>query len=79
MVVRTCTLNFTAYLSIFLSIHEQSAETKQQIRGKSFTRESHFNTVLDIYPMFVGPCHHNMARPQVVDGGTASDMEGSCE
>ena len=25
------------------------------------------------------PCHHGMARPQVADGGTASDMEGSCE
>ena len=30
-------------------------------------------------PVFVGPCHHVMARPQVADGGTASDMEGSCE
>ena len=27
----------------------------------------------------VGPRHHGMARPQVADGGTASDMEGSCE
>jgi hypothetical protein len=27
----------------------------------------------------VGPCHDGMARPQVVDRGTASDMEGSCE
>jgi hypothetical protein len=27
----------------------------------------------------VGPCHHGMARPQVTDGGTASDMEGSYE
>ena len=25
----------------------------------------------------VGPCHHGMARPQVADGGTASNMEGS--
>ena len=23
--------------------------------------------------------HHGMARPQVEDGGTASDIEGSCE
>ena len=30
-------------------------------------------------PCEVGPCHHGMARPQVADGGTASDMEGSCE
>ena len=27
----------------------------------------------------MGPCHHVMARPQVADGGTASNMEGSCE
>jgi hypothetical protein len=27
----------------------------------------------------VAPCHHGMANPQVADGGTASDMEGSCE
>ena len=27
----------------------------------------------------VGPCHHGMARLQVADGGTASDMEGSCK
>ena len=26
-----------------------------------------------------GPCHHGMARPQVADGGTASNMEGSYE
>jgi hypothetical protein len=29
--------------------------------------------------MNVGPCHHGMARPEVEDGGTASNMEGSCE
>jgi len=29
--------------------------------------------------VLVGPCHHSMARPQVVDRGTASDKEGSCE
>ena len=27
----------------------------------------------------MGPCHHVMARPQVADGETASNMEGSCE
>ena len=27
----------------------------------------------------MGPCHHGRARPQVADGGTASDMEGSSE
>jgi len=26
-----------------------------------------------------GPCHYGMARPQVADGGTASNMEGSLE
>ena len=34
---------------------------------------------LETWSLFVGPCHHGMARPQVADGGTASDMEGSCE
>ena len=29
--------------------------------------------------VFVGPSHHGMARPQVAEGVTASDMEGSCE
>jgi hypothetical protein len=36
-------------------------------------------TVTSQLPMNVGPCHHGMARPQLADGGTASDMEGSCE
>jgi len=26
-----------------------------------------------------GSCHHDMARPQVADGGTASNIEDSCE
>ena len=30
-------------------------------------------------PHVVCPCHHDMARPQVADRGTASDKEGSCE
>ena len=27
----------------------------------------------------MGPCNHGMARPQVADGGTAYNMEGSYE
>ena len=27
----------------------------------------------------MGPCHNGMARPQVAEGGTASNTEGSCE
>ena len=49
--------------------------------------ESHITFLLCLYFMLysvhlsciVGSCHHGMARPQVVDRGTASDMEGSCE
>jgi hypothetical protein len=37
---------------------------------------SHF---LFTWRVYVGPCHHGMARPQVADGGTASYMDGSCE
>jgi hypothetical protein len=39
----------------------------------------HFVTYTEFKPCEVGPCHHGMARPQVADGETASDMEGSCE
>ena len=38
-----------------------------------------FRSVALLSPCVVGPCHHDMARPQVADRGTASDMEGSCE
>jgi hypothetical protein len=34
---------------------------------------------IDQISMNVGPCHHGMARPQVADGGTASNMEGRRE
>jgi hypothetical protein len=27
----------------------------------------------------VGPCHHGMAHPQVADGETPSNKEGSCD
>ena len=27
----------------------------------------------------MGACHHKMACPHVADGGTASNMEDSCE
>jgi hypothetical protein len=27
----------------------------------------------------LGPCDHGMVRLQVADGGTASNLEGSCE
>ena len=35
--------------------------------------------IMEIRPFEVGPYHHGMAGPQVADGGTASDMEDSCE
>ena len=36
-----------------------------------------FISIFNVY--IVLSCHHGMARPQVAVGGTASDMEGSCE
>ena len=32
-----------------------------------------------VRPWLVGASHQGMARPQGADGGTASNMEGSCE
>ena len=31
------------------------------------------------YFPYVGRCHHDLARPQVADGRTACNKEGSCE
>jgi hypothetical protein len=36
-------------------------------------------TARSVYLSEVGSCHHGMAGPQVAGGGTASNMEGSCE
>jgi len=36
-------------------------------------------TFITIWPWQVGPCLHNLSHPQNADGGTASNMEGSCE
>ena len=35
--------------------------------------------IINVRPVFVGPCHQCIARPWFADGVTASDMEGSCE
>jgi hypothetical protein len=37
------------------------------------------NMYVCLLPVMSVPRHHGMARPQVADGGTASNMEGSCE
>ena len=41
--------------------------------------KTYFIYIYVCVPCVVGPCHHGMARPQVADRGTASNMEGSCE
>ena len=55
---------------IYLSLHLQQISLLACHAGRHIR--------IDIC-VFVGPRHHGMARPQVADGGTASDMEGSCE
>ena len=42
-------------------------------------RSENFEPQCQNVAVFVGPCHHGMARPQVANGRTASDVEGSCE
>jgi len=39
----------------------------------------YYYDVIGYSSVLVGPCHHGMARPQVVDKGKASNKEGSCE
>jgi hypothetical protein len=45
----------------------------------NISKNSKFGYLIEHTSMNVGPCHHGMALPQVADGGTASNMEGSCE
>ena len=39
----------------------------------------HYRTHKRPPPVFVGPCHHGMERPHFADGGTAYNVEDSCE
>ena len=39
----------------------------------------YFEEVVLEYAVISGPCYHGVARPLFADGGTASNMEGSCE
>lgn len=43
------------------------------------TRTEYYGTDYKLQGDKVGPRHHGMARPQVADVGTASNMENSCE
>ena len=52
---------------------------KKQIQRLPPPLQVLYLTTLLIATVLVGPCHHGTGRPQVADGGTASDMEGSCE
>ena len=49
----------------------------------SASRHKDLSSVYVLYihyeSMIVGPCHHDMVRPQVADGGRASNMEVSCK
>ena len=51
----------------------------QQHSDTIINSSTNYTSVYVILPCVVGPCHHGMARPQVADRGTASNMEGSCE
>ena len=70
--------SYEQYITVFLLM--------QIIRAHNWLTEIYFVAKLHIFPItytdrtvFVGRCHYGMACPQVADGGTASDMEGSCE
>jgi hypothetical protein len=54
-------------------------EVRKQYRIEITHWFAALENVSDDEAMNVGPCRHGMVRPWVADGGTASDMEGSCE
>jgi len=53
------------------------------LKCQNVEMENVFDTTIifhsELYSVLVGPCHHDMARPQVADRGTVSDKKGSCE
>ena len=49
------------------------------LQGSSESLQTDERRIYDTLPMNVGPFHHDIAGPRVADGGTASNMEGSCE
>ena len=53
--------------------------TNGNVEGADMLAGAEILNFLSITSVYVGRCYHGMARPQVADGGTASDMEGSCE
>jgi hypothetical protein len=66
-------LSFPTYRSPF------SSHTNSVTASKNVNITSAFIQCKGPDPVLVGPCHHGMARPRILDRGTASDKEGSCE
>jgi len=68
--------NFLDVSHTFRTAWVYSELLKELESNKPAHTYTHTHTQTYIY---MGPCHHGMARPQVADRGTASDKEGSCE
>ena len=64
-----CMIYYTFWL--YTTGWRLSLSLKKKIEYGNFLVPSKFYTF--------GSCHHGMARPEVADRGTASDMEGSCK
>jgi hypothetical protein len=77
------------FLSLFTTIntlHPQYKNSELMRYGQQPLKEPFKNSLTQVnfnllvkQSVFVGPCHLGKARAQVADGGTAFDMEGSCE
>jgi hypothetical protein len=72
------------HIKLKKNMKENSVKCSQGINFSKLTlaekkRIKNLGSVTPDLAVFVGPCHHVMASPQVADGGTASDMVGSCE
>ena len=62
--------------------HPQSVFLPQCERPSFTSIQHNTQNYISVYlnlSVFEGPCHHGKACPQVADGGTVSNMEGSCE
>jgi hypothetical protein len=62
-----------------LKLMDQISVCMLSVHKRDYCRENEFWKLYFYNAAQVGPCHHSTARPQVADGGTASDKKGSYE
>ena len=67
-------------LCIFFKVPTEYSQTETEVEKENSPYRNQFMSPPspEYEAQEVGPSHHGTARPQFMDGRTASNMEGSC-